>query len=113
MTEETQEAEEKAQKAIEAEATVQTTMETENIAEREVKMENMEADLRIEMVKFKEVQKEGTQKKGLEVAVLTCQGWKNTRGSWSWQGLYWHAPGGAVRSRDCDSGLEGLPWWLK
>ena len=61
-------------------------METENIAEREVKMENMEADLRIEMVKFKEVQKEGAQKKGLEVevAVLTCQSLKNTRGSWSW-----------------------------
>ena len=78
MTEETQESEEKVLKDIEAEATVQTTVETGNIAERGVKMETMETDLKVKMVKFKEVQTEG-----VEVAVLTCQGWKNTSGSWS------------------------------
>ena len=65
MPEDTQEAEQKAQKAIKAESAVQTTVETENIAERGVKMETMEADLRVEMVKFNEAQKEGAQQKGL------------------------------------------------
>ena len=57
LKEETQEAEERALKAMEADVTVQTTVETEYLAEREVKMENMEAYL---MVKVQKVQKEGT-----------------------------------------------------
>ena len=68
---------------MEAGVSVQKTEETEKIAQIEVKMETLEADWRVGVMK---AQKEGTQRKGLktEVVILTCQGSTNRRGSWSW-----------------------------
>ena len=86
------------------------------MAKEEVKEETQEVEAKKELAmtaaagiraEAEKMVKEETIKANLEVAVLTCQGWTSTSSSWSRLGLYWHAPAGVVRSRDCGSELEG------
>ena len=99
---------------------VEMIEEPEKMKEKETKDKTQEVKVKL-LIAVKEALEKGVvteeedkknvkEKKlevNLEVAALTCQGLTSGGASWSQLGLYWHAPVGVVRSRDCGIELEG------